>query len=374
MHYHDPSKAAAFVAIFYRNFGAYGDYDYCGYEEGYEDNGGEENSGGGMKCHRGLGINALMTAKVLRKNGIHCALVPVNGVEDVRKYLTAHPGVTHAVFQALWVSSADMVKLCQDFDPTHFIVRCHSQIGFLQAEPNAIKTLRDLLFAQEMTLNLSVSSNTHRLQNFLQDSYKSKVLYLPNLYDLDRVKRKTDDSFDHRLLRIGSFGAHRLLKNHTTAAAAAMMMAQRHGSDLEFYVNAGRAEGTKGDQVLQSLKNMLSRVPWARLIEVPWEEWSEFRQTVGFMDLCLQVSFTETFNIVTADAVAEGVPSVVSDAIEWVPDSWKADVDDAADIARKGAWLLWDTHGAEEGLARLQRYCKEGVETWLGYLDSNPTI
>lgn len=373
MHYHDPSKAAAYVVIFFRDFGEYGDYDYCGYEEGYEDS--DENTGSGKKCHRGLGINALMTAKVLRKNGIHCDLVPVNSVADVRKWLsTTKSQPTHAIFQALWVSSADMIQLCRDFDPTHFVVRCHSQIGFLQAEPSAIKTLRDLMFAQEMQLNLSVSSNTRRLHTFLQDSYKTKVLYLPNLYDLDRVKRKNDDSFDHRVLRIGSFGAHRVLKNHTTAAAAAMMMAQRHGSDLEFYINSGRAEGTKGDQVLQALQNMLGRVPWAKLVQVPWCEWSEFRQIVANMDLCLQVSFTETFNIVTADAVAEGVPSIVSDAIEWVPESWKADTDDAADIARRGAWLLWDTHGAEEGLAKLQKYCAEGVETWLGYLDSNPTI
>jgi hypothetical protein len=240
-------------------------------------------------------------------------------------------------------------------------------------EPNAIKTLRDLLFAQELQLNLTVSSNTLRLQSFLQNSYKSKILYLPNLYDLERVTRKRDESHGHRVLRVGSFGAHRLLKNHTTACAAAMMMAQRHSSDLEFFVNAGRAENDKGDQVLQSIKYMLARVPWARLIETPWCEWSEFRQIVANMDLCLQVSFTETFNIVTADATAEGVPSVVSDAIEWAPADWKAAVDDAADIARVGARLLWDTHGAEEGLAALTTFCKNGVKTWLDYLDSNPT-
>jgi hypothetical protein len=33
------------------------------------------------------------------------------------------------------------------------------------------------------------------------------------------------------------------------------------------------------------------------------------------MDVCLQVSFTETFNIVSADAVANYIPIVVSDEI-----------------------------------------------------------
>jgi hypothetical protein len=369
MHYHSPDKAKAHVVIFYRDFKDYGegscDYDdYDGYEE---------NTGGGYRCHRGLGVNAVQTAKVLRKNGIFCDVAPVSGLEDVRTKLASQIP-THAIFQALWIPSDEMAKLCAEFPDTHFIVRCHSQIGFLQVEPSAIKTLRDLLFQQELLLNLSVSSNTLRLQGFMQDVYKSKVLYLPNLYDLERVKRKRDESFNHRVLRIGSFGAHRLLKNHTTAAAAAMMMAQRHSSDLEFYVNSGRAENEKKDAILLSLQHMLGRVPWAKLVEVPWAEWSEFRQTIANMDLCMQVSFTETFNIVTADAVAEGVPTVVSEAIEWAPESWKADTDNADDIARTGACLLWDTHGAAEGLLALEKYCKDGVSIWLNWLDSNPTL
>jgi hypothetical protein len=365
MHYHHPDKHKAYAVIFYRDFKEYGEGG--GYDE-YD-----ENTGGGYRCHRGLGVNALQTAKVLRKNGIRCDVVPVSGFDDVASKLEELKP-THALFQALWLDANQMSELTSDYPSVHFVVRCHSQIGFLQVEPMAIKNLRDLLFLQELVLNLSVSSNTTRLQSFLQDTYKSKVLYLPNLYDLERVKRKRDTTFDHRTLRIGSFGAHRLLKNHTTAAAAAMMIAQRHGSDLEFYVNSGRDEDVKKNSILLSLRNMLARVPWAKLVEVPWEEWSQFRQTIAYMDLNMQVSFTETFNIVTADAVAEGVASVVSDAIEWAPRSWMADVDDAEHIARVGAGLLWDIQSAGEGLTALEKYCKDGVATWLHYLDSNPTL
>lgn len=368
MHYTAPDKKRAHVVLFYRDFKDYACTDYGDY--GYD---GEENTGTGYKCHRGLGINALMTAKVLRKNGIRCDLVPAGNVADVRVALDKY-APTHAIIQALWVDGDDQASLCVDFPHVHFIVRVHSQIGFLQVEPKAIKILRDLMFLQEIQLNLTVSSNTHRLRDYLTGVYKSPVLYLPNLYDLDRVNRKRDESFDHRVLRIGSFGAHRLLKNHTTAAAAAMLMAQRHGSDLEFYVNAGREENIKNGSIMGALGNMFDRVPWAKLIPAPWSEWSQFRQTVAYMDLCMQVSFTETFNIVTADAVAEGVPSVVSSAIEWTPSSWHADVDNAADIARVGSYLLWDKHGADEGLKHLQRYCMDGIGTWLNYLGSNPTV
>lgn len=363
MHYHDPSKQTAHVVVFYRDFKDYCD-DYGGGEYGSE--------GGYGHCHRGLGINALMTVKVLRKNGIHADLCAVWDVQGVRKALKRLKP-THAVIQALWINAEEQSKLCCDFPNVHFVIRVHSQIGFLQIEPGAIKILRDDLFLQEGLLNLSVSSNTLRLRDFLHHTYKSRVVYLPNLYDLERVQRKRDESHDHRVLRVGSFGAHRLLKNHTTACAAAMMMAERRGSDLEFYVNAGRKEGEKANSVTDALRNMTDRLRWVKLIEVGWEEWSQFRATVAHMDLTMQVSFTETFNIVTADSVAEGVPAVVSDAIEWTPSRWHANVDDAADICRVGSALLWDTHAAEEGLEALQKYLKCAIKTWLEYLDSNPT-
>ncbi len=44
--------------------------------------------------------------------------------------------------------------------------------------------------------------------------------------------------------------------------------------------------------------------------------------------------------MVTADGIAEGVPSVVSEAIDWAPRSWKAPVDDANAMARIGRKLL----------------------------------
>jgi hypothetical protein len=41
------------------------------------------------------------------------------------------------------------------------------------------------------------------------------------------------------------------------------------------------------------------------------------------MDIGLQLSYTESFNIVAADFVKEGVPIIVSDAIKWMPSIFK---------------------------------------------------
>ena len=347
-HYLDPSLQRAHLAIFYRNFAA-------------------KNP---TVSHIGLGVNALHTAKVLRKRRIRCDVFPAWTAEDVEQGLRQHPSVTHCLIEAPWVGTDQLAKMLHDFPHVQFLVRAHSQIGFLQVEPGAIKLMRDQVLLAEGQLNLTVSANTAKLCEFFRIAYGANLLYLPNLYDIERPHRKRDVHHGHRIVRIGSFGALRLLKNHTTAAAAAMMIARERGSDLELHMTVDRVE--HGKSVLDAVRAMTAGVPGVRLVEAKWASWPEFRRQVSHMDLCLQPSMTETFNLVTADAVAEGVPCVVSPSIEWVPDSWKADCDEVEDMARIGSHLLSSHSGAEEGLRHLERYVREGVDTWERYLASCP--
>jgi hypothetical protein len=97
-----------------------------------------------------------------------------------------------------------------------------------------------------------------------------------------------------------------------------------------------------GETVLASVKEMLTGLLGVQLILTGWQSWPNFRKTITHMHLLLQPSYTESFNMVTADGVAEGVPSVVSSAIDWAPDDWKAKVDDVLDIARVGRRLVHD--------------------------------
>ena len=73
--------------------------------------------------------------------------------------------------------------------------------------------------------------------------------------------------------------------------------------------------------VTDAVRQMLNNLPHVKLVENGWQPWPQFRNTVRHMHLLLQPSYTESFNVVTADGIAEGVPSVVSDAIEWAPGS-----------------------------------------------------
>jgi hypothetical protein len=168
-------------------------------------------------------------------------------------------------------------------------------------------------------------------------------------------------------LCLGIFGATRVQKNIMSAAAAALVIA-RHmaASRTEIWVSSNREEGGQG--VMASVKEMLAQLDRIRLVEAGWHGWREFRQLVGRMHLLLQPSYTESFNMVTADGIAEGVPSVVSSAIDWVPKYWQACADTVLDIARVGRHLLRDPHAGADGYRALQAYNRAGLAAWRAYL------
>jgi len=350
MFYLDPSLPNVHLIIFYRNFMKLDD----------------------KFCHIGLGVNALHTARVLRRYKIHVDIHGVRHPHEIVEILNKTPTCTHALIEAPWIQTPILNSWCLQYPSVHFIVRSHSQVGFLVVEPGAINLIRDDILLQESQLNFTLSGNSKQFKEWIETSYSGHVLYLPNLYDFDRAFVKKDFTHDHKLLRVSSFGALRLLKNHTTAAAAALMIAKQRNCDLEFHISANREEGITGGVVARAIRNMMGNLPGVKLIEDGWKNWAEFRRLVATMDLAIQVSHTETFNIATADATAEGVPSVVTPAIEWAPKHWQADPDDVEEIARIGNSLLWSDRAAAEGLKALQQFQKEAVQIWLQYLGGQP--
>jgi hypothetical protein len=338
-----------YVGLVYRNFRAYGPDVYS---------------------HIGLGVNAFHTVKVLRKHGIRAYPISSWTVEDAIRSIRTRP-FTHVVLEALWIAKPDMVMLAREFPDIKFFIRSHSQVGFLQVEPSAIKILRDMLSLQESELNVQVAGNSPRFKNFITGVYNQDCVLMPNLYNLERPSAELHAHRGiHRKLRVASFGSLRHLKMHSVAAAGAMLLAQSHGLDLEFNISVHREEHGAG--VLQSLRYMFSELPWAVLKENPWRDWGDFRRIVAHQDLCLQISATETFNLATADAVAESVPCVVSEAIDWTPAAWRVDTDDAEQIAATGWQLLNDPNAAHSGIVALTKYMHEAVGDWKRLLKVAP--
>ena len=315
--------------------------------------------------HIGLGVTALNAAKSMRANGIQADVWPIINAEELRSRLH-ESGATHVVVSAPWIQTPELAQLCADFPETRFAVTCHSNLGFLQADPSAMRLVREGLELGRTTWNFQIAANCERLGRWVEAAYGAPCLRLPNLYHLESTASPKRELYNGGTLRIGAFGATRALKNLLTAAGAAVEIANARRADLEFWISSGRNEGA--GPVIDAVKQMMHGLPHVKLVENGWQTWPQFRQTIRHMHLLLQPSYTESFNVVTADGVAEGVPSVVSDAIEWAPNSWKAEVDDAGHLARVGLKLLTNRRAAKQGMATLQRHNRVAFDHWRGFL------
>jgi len=316
--------------------------------------------------HIGLGVSALNTCKVLRRAGIVVDVWPVLSAKDLRDRLQRDPA-THVVISAPWMPSADIQALVLANSSTRFAVNCHSNVGFLQADTNGVKLVREAMEVEMAAHNFHLGGNSVRFCNWIRSAYTRPCIFLPNLYYLESEPVTWRPLFNGGTLRIGAFGATRPLKNLMSAAGAALEIARRHKANLEFWLSAGRTEGG-GDVILRSVHAMLDGLPNVKMIENGWQCWPKFRQSVAHMHLLLQPSYTESFNMVTADGIAEGVPTVVSEAIDWAPENWKAMMDDVLDIARVGRHLLSDPYALQEGLDALKSHNSTGLLSWQSFL------
>ncbi len=314
--------------------------------------------------HIGLGVTALNTAKSLRDTGVNADVWPITSAAELSSRLREVPA-SHVVISAPWIQTDQLAQMCAEFKETSFAVTCHSNLGFLQADPSAMRLLREGLELRRTNWNFQMAANSGRLSNWVQAAYGTPCTLLPNLYHLDAVNPKRE-RYSGGTLRIGAFGAIRALKNLMTAAGAALEVANAKRADLEFWISSGRNEGA--GSVVDAVRQMLNGLPHVKLVENGWQTWPQFRRTVRHMHLLMQPSYTESFNVVTADGVAEGVPSVVSDAIEWAPASWKAPVDDAHAMARVGQKLLASRWAPRQGLAALKAHNKKALAAWTEFM------
>jgi len=325
-------------------------------------------------CHVGLSVTAANTAKVLRRHGVQAEMWMCQKAPDLYKKLEAESGrgrpITHVIVSApSWVQPFHFAELCGRYPEIEFVQLNHSGTSYLSIDKFGIRNIRAVIDLESSVHNLRVAFNNPRGAMWAENALGGGNLHLPNLYDTASFVHPSPQRRDHDPLRIGSFGASRPWKNQLSAAEAAVELARRLGVDLELYVNSGRPENLHGGQrMIESRKELFHDLPHAKLIEVKWAQWPMFRRIVRRMDLLFSPSFDETFLVVAADGIAEGVPSVVTGAVEWAPRHWWADPWDPTSIAKVGMGLLHDRHAAHDGQVALTQHVQAGAHAWLAYL------
>ncbi len=298
---------------------------------------------------------------------VNAAQLPTMITEDrAESPKIKRPAITHIVIAAPWIDTADIQKLVYAYRDITFVVICHSDVGFLQADPGAIQRLKEQAGLINSTHNFYLAGNNERFVEWARAAITPRFLLLPNLYDVETFHSPYRRPHSHHMIRVGCYGAVRPLKNHITAAAAALQIAQTLKIHVEFHLSSGREEGATSS-LMAPIREMLSGNRTTLVLD-NWRPWPQFRHLVAQMDLLIQPSYTESFNIVTADGIAEGVPSVVSESIDWVPPGWIARADDAASLAKTGIALLTDPHAGVDGQTSLTKFVKDGIVAWKEFL------
>ena len=322
-------------------------------------------------CHIGLGVTATNTMRVLRRQGVQVDAWSTQTYAELRALLSQHRHdprpVTHVVVSApSWVQPPQFQQLCLLYPEVEFVELNHSGTAYLSIDKFGIRNVRENLSLQMSLHNMRVAWNNPRGAQWCAQAFGQAALLLPNLYDCSTfvnplARRKNRDP-----LRIGSFGAGRPWKNQLTAAESAVQLARRLGVNLELWVNTKRPDG--GERMIEARNELFAGLPGCKIVEVPWALWPRFREVVRTMDILFSPSFDETFCVVCADGIAEGVPSVVTSALEWTPRSWWCDPCDPSSLVSVAMGLLHDDHTVQDARRMLEAFVDQGVARWLAYL------
>ena len=277
----------------------------------------------------GLLNSAKFVSDMLNKNGIESHLVEVVDNNCIDREVTKYKP-THVIIEALWVIPSKFEVLTKLHPEVEWIIRLHSDISFLANEGIAIEWIYEYMNFPKV----KVSANDWETNENFSQLTNSNFVYLPNYYPVGFFNHNRTKPTCKKVLNVGCFGAVRPLKNQLIQAVAAIDYADTYGKKLRFHINVKRIEG-KGEPVLKNLRELFENNPKHELVEYDWLTHDEFIDVVQSMDFGMQVSFTETFNIVTADFVNNNIPVVVSREIPWVSRLFQANPSKVESIVRR---------------------------------------
>ena len=258
---------------------------------------------------------------------------------------------------AVWVTPKKLVEIQRLHKKVKFVIRVHSNIPFLALEGNAIQWLTEY----ENIPNVTISFNNKKTTDYFKGIFINPI-YIPNIYEAEFKKSAAIDG----QLNIGCFGAIRPLKNQLIQAVAAINLANAIGATLRFHINASRIEQS-GEGILKNMRALFKGKH--KLIEHRWLPHAAFMNLISKMDCGLQVSYTESFNIISADFIYSGTPIIVSHDIDWMSEPAKVDPNNAFEIASK----LYDVISHRDRYIRrakkaIKEYNSDSLEVWEAFL------
>ena len=321
----------------------------------------------------GLHHSAMFMHEMLLANDVNSRMsIVVDGNCVDREVTQWRP--SHVIIEALWVTPEKIAQLQRLHPMVKWVIRLHSEIPFMANEGIAMDWLGDYSTLNNVVIAANAPRACREVQEYLsmlngwdQKTADQRVIYLPNYYPQQYKTKKLDRTSE--FVDVGCFGAVRPLKNHLIQALAAVEFAERIGKKLRFHINGNRVE-QKGQPVLNNLLGFFQQINHTghTMVMHDWLDRPEFLELCGQMDVGLQVSFSETFNIVGADIVSQGVPLVCSSELPWGIHVFCANPTDSRAIAQRLLMAYrWPQINTATHRWSLDHYTRRTQRIWVKY-------
>jgi len=270
----------------------------------------------------GLFNSASFVDGMLNDMGIESAMEVAIDNNCIDRLVNKHKP-THVIIEALWVVPQKFDILTRLHPTVKWIIRLHSEMPFMAGEGMAMDWLGDYVTYKNIDIGVNAPRMLDEVRDYLRiakgwtkSQTEQRIVYMPNYYPQNYQLKSFNYNKDS--IDVACFGAVRPLKNHMLQAIAAVKFAERIGKKLRFHINVGRVE-MKGDPVLNNLRGFFQHLydSGHRMIGHEWRPREGFLELCSEMDIGLQCNFSETFNIVSADLISQGIPIVGSYEIPW---------------------------------------------------------
>jgi len=282
----------------------------------------------------GLVNSCHFVRNALKEIGIESRVITVVDSNSINKEIHNYKP-THVICEAIWTPPYKIQELLNIHKDVKFDVRIHSKTPFLIEEGIAFQWLKEYNELQKQYDNFNISANNTDLITEVKDSLDIELKYTPNFYKPNNEISNKCFPWEHHnhIINIASLGALRPLKNTGLQALAALAFANSINKTLHFHVNFSRPE-RGGEPILKNLRNIFKDSKH-KLIEHDWKNHPEFIQLVKKIDIGMQVSMSESFNLVSGDFVWNNIPIVGSEEIEFLTPECQAKTTDINDIVHK---------------------------------------
>ena len=205
---------------------------------------------------------------------------------------------------------------------------------------------------------------------------KYDFTYLPNVIITNTERNNTENEYNSNVMNIGCFGALRLLKNPAFQALCAIKAADILKKTLHFHVTLAKIDGYDDEHQIKLnpiLKNLEAIFANSRhvLVKHEWKENNEFQHLIKKMDIGMQLSFSESFNIVSADFINNNKLILVSETIDWMPCIFKTSTIEYDEVTKKIIYMY--KHRYSYRLKRLMHkslnnYNRKAEKIWLDFI------